>query len=292
MLGSKVAFTLAGTNAVRNSSGKLKELGIRRRAVSNIQKIVKTMKMISAAKYSAAEKGIAAARSYKEAGAGAINALTANEKYEAPEGAHLVIICSSDRGLCGALHTNTTRGAIAVGEQHKEAKYVAVGDKARLALNSSGLADQILFSAKEVGRNMPTFDDAALVAREILNSDFEWASGTVIYNHHKSAMTQVITEQGVASTEGFGNMPGIELYDSVDADTIKSFSEFALASTIYGCMKEGYASEQAARMVAMDGATKNSAEMIEKMGLEYNRMRQAVITTELCEIIAGVASLE
>ena len=71
---------------------------------------------------------------------------------------------------------------------------------------------------------MPTFDDAALVAREILNSDFEWASGTVIYNHHKSAMTQVITEQGVASTEGFGNMPGIELYDSVDADTMQKFS--------------------------------------------------------------------
>merc|ERR1712018_500370 len=100
-------------------------------------------------------------------------------------------------------------------------------------------------------------------------------------------MTQKITAQGVASLEGFQAMPGIELYDSVDGDVMTSFTEFALASTLYGCIKEGYASEQAARMVAMDGATKNAGEMIEKMQLAFNRMRQAVITTELCEIIAG-----
>jgi len=291
MLGSKF-LTIAGTQSVRLSSGKLKELGIRRRAVTNIQKIVKTMKMISAAKYAQAEKGILPARSYKEAGAGAINALSSKEGYKAPEGNHLVIICSSDRGLCGALHTNLGRAGMEVGKQFPGAKYVCVGDKARLVLTAAGLQDDILFSVKEVGRNNPTFGDAALVAREILERDFEWASGTILYNHHKSAMTQVITEQGVSSTAGFEAMPGIELYDSVDADVIQSFTEFALASTLFGCIKEGYASEQAARMVSMDGASKNAGEMIEKMQLQYNRMRQAVITTELCEIIAGVAALE
>merc|ERR1739838_973006 len=81
-------------------------------------------------------------------------------------------------------------------------------------------------------------------------------------------------------------------YDSIDEEVLQSFQEFQLANTMYYAIKENYTSEQGARMVSMDGATKNAGEIIDKMSLQFNRTRQAVITMELTEIISGVAALE
>lgn len=285
-----LAFTLAGTTPARHSSGKLKELGIRIRSVTNIQKITKTMNMISSAKYAKAVKELESARSFGAAGAGAVKTLTADAAPSA--GNHVIIISSSDRGLCGALHTNLCRAAVALAkDKGGKVKFVVLGDKARIALKSMGQEKQILISAKDICRNPPTFADTSAVAEELLNSNFDWQGGTIIYNHHKSAMTQVITELAVSSEAGLAEAEGIDLYDSVDEDVIKNYSEFALATTLYGAVKENYISEQSARMISMDGAAKNAGEMISKMTLSFNRLRQAVITTELCEIIAGMAAL-
>lgn len=288
MLGSKaLSFTLAGTQSVRNSSGKLKELGIRIRSVNNIKKITKTMNMISAAKYAKAAKQLEAIRGFRQAGAGAVTALQKDQPL--PEGDHLIFVCSSDRGLCGALHTNMVRAAVAHAEEiGANAKFVAVGEKARIALRSMKQEENTVLAVADVGRNDPTFADCAAIA-EAAGSD--WKSGVVMYNYHKSAMTQEIEMVPVASIDGLEAAPGISLYDSVDQDVIQNFSEYALAATLYGCLKENYASEQAARMISMDGATKNAGEMIDRMTLQFNRLRQAVITTELCEIIAGMSAL-
>jgi len=288
MLGAKVGMTLAGTQSVRNSSGKLKELGIRIRSVNNIKKITKTMNMISAAKYAKAAKNLPAVRGFREAGAGAVIAL--NEGQEAPSGTHLLIVCSSDRGLCGALHTNMSRAAKAIREEKGEdGKYIVVGEKARIALRSMGETPYVLASVADVGRDEPTFADCAAIAQVALEN--EWNGGSIYFNFHKSAMTQEIESVPVASVAGLASAPAITKYDSVDEDVIQNFSEFALAASLYGCLKENYASEQAARMISMDGATKNAGEMIDKMTLQFNRLRQAVITTELCEIIAGMSAL-
>merc|ERR1711881_817663 len=139
--GMKVA-TLAGQSSVRNSSGRLKELGIRIKSVTNIQKITKTMNMISSAKYAKAAKALPAIRGFREAGAGAVASLT--EKSAAPAGRHLIFVCSSDRGLCGALHTNTARAAIALAEQHKDPKYVVIGEKVRVAFKSMKELDKAI----------------------------------------------------------------------------------------------------------------------------------------------------
>jgi len=287
MLGSKVGMTLAGTQSVRNSSGKLKELGIRIRSVNNIKKITKTMNMISAAKYAKAAKALPAIRGFREAGAGAVTALSDGQ--EAPAGTHLIFVCSSDRGLCGALHTNMSRAAKAVREESADAKYIVIGEKARISLRSMGELEHVIASVADVGRDEPTFADCAEIAQVALAN--EWNGGSIYFNFHKSAMTQEIESVPVASVAGLAAAPGITQYDSVDEDVIQNFSEFALAASLYGCLKENYASEQAARMIAMDGATKNAGEMIDKMTLQFNRLRQAVITTELCEIIAGMSAL-
>jgi F-type H+-transporting ATPase subunit gamma len=288
MLGSKVATTLAGTTSVRHSSGKLKELGIRIKSVNNIKKITKTMNMISAAKYAKAAKELPAIRGFREAGAGAVTAL--NEGAPAQPGTHLIFVCSSDRGLCGALHTNMSRAAKAIREEKGEdGKYVVIGEKARISLRSMGELPNVVASVADVGRTNPTFADCAAIAQVALES--EWNSGVILYNYHKSAMTQEIEGVPVASVAGLEASPAITKYDSVDEDVIQNFSEFALAASLYGCLKENYASEQAARMISMDGATKNAGEMIDRMTLQFNRLRQAVITTELCEIIAGMSAL-
>jgi len=288
MLGSKVATTLAGTTSVRHSSGKLKELGIRIKSVNNIKKITKTMNMISAAKYAKAAKELPAIRGFREAGAGAVTAL--NEGAPPQAGTHLIFVCSSDRGLCGALHTNMSRAAKALREEKGEdGKYVVIGEKARISLRSMGELPHVVASVADVGRTNPTFADCAAIAQVALES--EWNSGVILYNFHKSAMTQEIEGVPVASVAGLEASPSITKYDSVDEDVIQNFSEFALAASLYGCLKENYASEQAARMISMDGATKNAGEMIDRMTLQFNRLRQAVITTELCEIIAGMSAL-
>lgn len=284
-----LTYSLAGTNSVRHSSGKLKELGIRIRSVTNIQKITKTMNMISAAKYAKAVKELDSARSFGAAGAGAASAV---EMDNSTEGKRVLILASSDRGLCGALHSNLARAAAAESRANPgNCKYVVLGDKARITLKSMGEEGDFLITAKEICRNPPTFADTSAVAEELLNSDYEWTNGTIFYNWHKSAMTQEIKEMSVASENGLATANGIEAFDSVDADVLKNYAEFSLACTLYGAVKENFISEQAARMISMDGASKNAGDMIDKMTLTYNRLRQAVITTELCEIIAGMAAL-
>jgi len=281
-------MTLAGTQSVRNSSGKLKELGIRIKSVNNIKKITKTMNMISAAKYAKAAKELPSIRGFREAGAGAVIAL--NKGQEDAAGTHLIVVCSSDRGLCGALHTNMSRACKAIREEKGEdGKYIVIGEKARISLRSMGEQPYVLASVADVGRDQPTFADCAEIAQVALAND--WNGGAIYYNFHKSAMTQEIEGVPIASVEGLAASPAITKYDSVDEDVIQNFSEFALAASLYGCLKENYTSEQAARMISMDGATKNAGEMIDKMTLQFNRLRQAVITTELCEIIAGMSAL-
>jgi len=294
MLGQKaLSFGLAGTQSVRYSSGRLKELGIRIKSVTNIAKITKTMNMISSAKYAKASKQLDSIRGFAAAGAGAVNSLTSQEGYVAPEGKHLIVISSSDRGLCGALHTNIGKAALEVAQEKGAGNYafVAVGEKSVAFLKASKELDNIIIKCSEVGRNDPTFAECAALAQTILENDYDWSSGTMLYNHHKSAMTQIITPVSLASQAGLESSPGLEVYDSVDGSVIQNFVEYSLAATLYGCIKENYTSEQAARMIAMDGATKNANEMIDRMKLQFNRLRQAVITTELCEIIAGMSAL-
>nr|CAB3224514.1 ATP synthase subunit gamma, mitochondrial-like [Phallusia mammillata] len=247
------------------------------------------MKMISAAKFAQAQKAIVPARAY---GVGAMS-LYDKTTVPAEENEKKVFVAiSSDRGLCGALHSNLSRALKAEFEKEtrEDTKIISVGEKSKVFFQTANSKD-LLMEFKEVGRNPPTFVDCAFIADQMLKSGFEFNSGKFFYNYFKSAMSQIIKEQPFYSVEGFSKSPSITVYDSIDEDVVQSYQEFQLANAVFYTLKENYTSEQGARMVSMDGATKNAGEMIDRMSLLYNRTRQAVITTELIEIISGMTAL-
>merc|ERR1711990_893438 len=174
MLASRQTIT-----QVRNSSGKLKELGIRLKSIRNIEKITKTMKMISSAKFAKASKMIGPARAF---GAGA-QAITVGDTADAEKEIYLAI--TSDRGLCGALHTTICREIEAEinASTAAEKKLVTYGDKGRQYFQSKG-TEHMLLEFKEAGRNDPSFEDASFIAQEIQKTGYEFQSGIIKFNHY------------------------------------------------------------------------------------------------------------
>jgi len=271
---------------VRNSSGKLKELGIRLKSIRNIEKITKTMKMISSAKFAKASKTIGPARAF---GAGA-QAITVGDTTDAER--EIYVAVTSDRGLCGALHTTICREIEAEinASTAAEKKLVTYGDKGRQYFQSKG-TEHMLLEFKEAGRNDPSFEDASFIAQEIQSTGYDFQSGIIKFNHYASAMKQIPTNASMHSVASLANAD-LSIYDSVDDQVLSDYANFNMTALIFALIKENYVSEQGARMVSMDGASKNAADMIDKLTLSFNRMRQAVITTELSEIISGMVAIE
>merc|ERR1712018_485968 len=274
----------------------LKAIAIRLKSVKNIQKITQSMKMVSAAKYARAERELKAARPY---GTGAQvfyeQAKVGEEAKGAPAaaGKELYVAMTSDRGLCGGVHSSickTIRSELLQKPNLDNVGIICVGDKSRAQI-SRLFKQNILCVGSDIGRLAPQFGDASKTANAILNAGFEFDSGTLYYNKFRSVVsykTEEIPIYPVNAIEKAGNLP---VYDSIDADVLQSYMEYSLASLIYYCMKEGACSEQSSRMTAMDNSSKNAGEMIDKLTLKYNRTRQAVITGELIEIISGAAAL-
>ncbi|CAL7951673.1 unnamed protein product [Xylocopa violacea] len=271
----------------------LKAISIRLKSVKNIQKITQSMKMVSAAKYNRAERDLKQARPL---GVGA-KAFYEQAEIAAPpeEEKKLVIAITSDRGLCGAVHTGVSRNIrdalLADSKERENTKIVCIGEKSR-AILSRLFANNILFVASEVGRKPPTFNDAAKVAIEIMNSGYTFGSGRIVYNRFKSVVSYSVDQLPLFDKNAVVSAPKLSIYDSLDENVIQSYLEFSLASLLFYSMKEGACSEQSSRMTAMDNASKNAGEMIDKLTLTFNRTRQAVITRELIEIISGAAALD
>lgn len=269
----------------------LKSISLRLKSVKNIQKITQSMKMVSAAKYSRAERELKIARPF---GQGA-SAFYEKAEIQSPEDTSvptLVLAMTSDRGLCGAIHSSVAKSIkndLSTGGEN--VKVVCVGDKSR-ALLQRLYAGNILFAAKEIGRIAPTFADASSVAQAVLDSGYKFDGGKIVFNRFKSVVSYQTTALPLYSPEQIAAAPKVSIYDSIDADVLQSHSEFQLAAQIFYAMKENACSEQSSRMTAMDNASKNAGEMIDKLSLTFNRTRQAVITRELIEIISGAAALD
>jgi len=247
---------------------------------------------VSAAKYARAERELRTARTY---GSGAQDfyakaEITQDEK----KPNHLIIAMTSDRGLCGSVHSNIVR-AIKAEMPLKPAgtnvKMIAVGDKSRTML-SRLYRNEMLMHFVEIGKRPPVFEDAATVAQEILKSGFQFDVGHLYHNIFRSVVAYKTVVMPICNTETVNQGKKLSLYDSVDEDVLTSYREFSIASLVYFAMKESACSEQSQRMSAMDNATKNAGEMIDGLALKYNRQRQAVITNELVEIISGAAALK
>ncbi|RWS01603.1 ATP synthase subunit gamma-like protein [Dinothrombium tinctorium] len=264
---------------------------VRLKSVKNIQKITQSMKMVSAAKYARAERELKTARNYGE-GSQSFYERSELKPDQAKTGT-LVVALTSDRGLCGAIHSSVAkkvRALMATDPNAANIKIVTIGDKAK-AMLSKQFSKNVLLMFNDFGKKPPTFGDAVQVANAIIESGHEFEEGIIIYNRFKSVVSYNTTEIPVFSLDAISKAPKISIYDSLDADVLRSYQEFSLASLIFYAMKENACSEQSSRMTAMDNASKNAGEMIQKLTLAFNRTRQAVITRELIEIISGAAAL-
>uniref|UniRef100_A0A2A4JR83 ATP synthase subunit gamma n=2 Tax=Heliothis virescens TaxID=7102 RepID=A0A2A4JR83_HELVI len=303
---------------------QLKQVSIRLKSIKNIQKITKTMKMVSASKFTKAERDLQAARPFgyaprkfyemsqlvlgkvddedkgkkkkeiKEAVPVPAEQKAVDKEKEKKK-KRIYIAMTSDRGLCGGVHSGVARRIkrdfterAADGANHK---LVCVGDKARLILRRI-YAPNMLINVKDVGRLSPGFADASLLAAVITQAGFNYDIGEIYYNKYFTPVKYELNVIPVFNKAGIENAPNMTAFDDVDEEALECYAEWTLAALLYYALKEGAASEQSARMAAMDNATKNAAEMIKKLTLLFNRTRQAVITRELIEIISGASALK
>jgi F-type H+-transporting ATPase subunit gamma len=271
----------------------LKDIDLKRKSIRNIAKITSSMKMVSAAKFARAEKALKAARCLGPA-SNAILVKNEISTTETPEENTLYITATSDRGLCGGIHSGIGRYLRPkFAEEQGEYKIATIGDKTR-GLFQRNYGDQFLTGASEVGRLPVQFGESAFIAGEIINSGYDYTNLSITYNHFKNAASYTATQRPVISYNQAAKAQEAQLsvYDDVGEDNLRAFCEFNLASNIHYALIENASSEQSARMTAMENATKNANEMEDKLNILFNRSRQAVITTELIEIISGASAME
>lgn len=274
-------MTLAPSSA--RGMATLKDIEMRLKSVKNIRKITSSMKMVSAAKFTRAEKALIPARVY----AAGTHSLYEKNDFTSESEDKMTIAISSDRGLCGAVHSGIGRNLKARPEPMKKA--VIVGDKVKLIMQKT-MADSFLSTFNNVGRKPSSFSDALDIAEEVLTHEFDQAE--LIYNSFKNVVSYKIMSKNIPSLATLEGTDAIFTYDEVDSEVLRCYQEFTLASMVHCALKEQEASEQSARMNSMENATRNAGEMIDKLTLLFNRTRQAVITRELIEIISGANALD
>jgi len=282
----------------------LKSIRKRINSVRNTRQITKAMKMVAAAKLRRAQENVLAARPYAEklaevlqrlAGSGghAGHPLLGKEKTEKV----LLIVVSSDRGLCGGFNANICKAAESFIRENRsryaEISLMTIGRKGH----------EYLRHRATVRKNYPnilstlSYQTAALIAKELIDgyTTDEYDAVYLLYNAFKSVLTQTITTAQLlpvqppeVSEEEF--LPEA-IYEPSREELFTELFPKNVEVQLFHAMLESVASEHGARMTAMDSATKNASEMIDKLTLQYNRARQAAITTELVEIISGAQSV-
>ena len=289
----------------------LKDLRSRIASVKATQKITKAMQMVAAAKLRRAQMAAEAARPYAErmsavlanvaggvaSGAGAPPLLAGSGK----DDVHLLVVFTAERGLCGAFNSSIARLArdkaqslMAAG---KTVKIICVGKKGYDLLKRQ-FSRQIIDTIELRGVRTLGFDNAEPIAKRIISmfDAGEFDVATIFFSRFRSVIAQIPTAQQVipaeipAQTATGGSQASYE-YEPGEAEILQTLLPRNIAVQVFRALLENAASEQGARMSAMDNATRNAGEMIKKQTMQYNRTRQAMITKELIEIISGAEAL-
>jgi len=225
----------------------------------------------------------------------------ANTPSDKPTPNKLFVVVSSDKGLCGGIHSSVskaTRKAIAghpesllpAGtEVNADSPVAVIGDKSKAQLVRQ-IAPNYAITFNQIGRDIPSFADAAGVADLIIKSGVKFDSIVLVYNRFISQLSYEASIMEVKGEEALKESASFNAYENED-DATKDLVEFSLANAIYAALVEGHACEQSARRNAMDSASKNASDMISRLTMQYNRGRQAAITNELVDIITGASAL-
>jgi F-type H+-transporting ATPase subunit gamma len=287
----------------------LKDLKNRIGSVKSTQKITSAMKMVAAAKLRKAQEQALASRPYtslmdkvvtkiaSKTSGNTIDLLTG----KADNKSHLIVVFSADRGLCGGFNGSMTRAVRAeikkLEEDGSKAKLLVVGKKSADALNRE--FGHLFVERIDGNSAKPNYTDAEIIAKKIITlfENNEFGVCKVIFNKFVSAITQEVTFKSLipaeiqkTETDEVGSSSIYE-FEPSEEEILNDLLPRNLATQLFSSQMESTASELAARMTAMDNATRNAGDMIDNLTLQYNRTRQAVITKELIEIISGAEAL-
>jgi F-type H+-transporting ATPase subunit gamma len=289
----------------------LKDLKNRINSVKSTRKITSAMKMVAAAKLRRAQDAAEAARPYAERMDAVLSNLAraAKGSQTAPmllrgtgaEQVHLLIVATAERGLCGGFNSSIVKLAkLAIAKligEGKTVKVLTVGKKGREQLRRE-YSDHFIGHVDHGGVKRLGYGNAIAVAQDVLArfDAGEFDVATLFYSEFKSVMTQIPTEQrlipaAVGDDAGDGAAINYE-YEPDEDEILADLLPNNLAVQIFRGLLENAASEQGARMSAMDNATRNAGDMIDRLTIQYNRSRQAAITNELIEIISGAEALK
>jgi F-type H+-transporting ATPase subunit gamma len=288
----------------------LDDLKKRIASVKSTQKITKAMKMVAAAKLRRAQESAEKGRPYSEKMNNIILNLSSgiSDKENAPkllsgsgnDKVHLCVVMTSDRGLCGGFNSNIIKKAKSyfakLVDEGKDLKIITVGSKGNDQLKRA-YGDKIIANISFKESKHANYFDAEKVGKMVIEKfeAEEFDVCTIFYNQFKNVITQIPQEQQIIplNVENSEEEKSEDSYEfEPDEDEILSnLLPKNISTQIFKAMLENSASEQGSRMSAMDNATRNAGEMVDKLTIEYNRSRQAAITKELIEIISGAESL-
>ena len=288
----------------------LDDLKKRIASVKSTQKITKAMKMVAAAKLRRAQESAEKGRPYSEKMNNVILNLSSgiSDKENAPkllsgsgnDKVHLCVVMTSDRGLCGGFNSNIIKKAKSyfakLSEEGKELKIITVGSKGNDQLKRA-YGDKIIANISFKESKHANYFDAEKVGKMVIEKfeSEEFDVCTIFYNQFKNVITQIPQAQqiiplNVENSEEDKSEDSYEFEPDED-EILSNLLPKNISTQIFKAMLENSASEQGSRMSAMDNATRNAGEMVDKLTIEYNRSRQAAITKELIEIISGAESL-
>jgi F-type H+-transporting ATPase subunit gamma len=291
-------------------------LDIRRRikSVKNTQQITKAMKMVSAAKLRRAQERVVTARPFANKMSEVLGELAnrTDEDFHHPlldqrgDQRYLLVLITADKGLCGAFNTNLTKAAQAFMRENadKSVEIMAIGRKGRDFFRNR----RATITGEYIGltgKGRVEFSEALEVARDVIKTyteDTGIDKVFLVYNEFKSVLSQrVVLEQLLPVSRAKEEDPEAKsqqpvnlvdyIYEQPPEEMFRYLLPRLIETQIFRALLESIASEQGARMTAMDSASKNAAELIESLTLNMNRVRQAAITNEIIEVVSGAAAL-
>ena len=289
----------------------LDDLKKRISSVKSTQKITKAMKMVAAAKLRRAQESAEKGRPFSEKMNNIIlnlsNSVTDKENASkflvgtGKENTHLCVVITADKGLCGGFNTNIARKAKSYFEKIlKEGKTLKIftvgskGDEQLKRIYGSYIVEKINFK----GLNKISYNEAEKVGNIIIKmfNESKFDICKIFYNQFKNVMTQIPQEQQIIPIESNSNNEkkiedNFYEFEPEEDEILNNLLPRNISTQIFKAFLENGASEQGSRMTAMDSATRNAGELVDKLTITYNRSRQAVITKELIEIISGAESL-
>ncbi|ETX14854.1 F0F1 ATP synthase subunit gamma [Roseivivax halodurans JCM 10272] len=293
----------------------LKDLKTRISSVKSTRKITKAMQMVAAAKLRRAQEAAEMARPYAERFNAVMASLASSvgESDTAPrllrgtgsDQTQLLVVMTAERGLCGGFNANIAKlakqHATRLLQQGKTVKILTVGKKGRDALRRDW-SDHFVGHVDLSDVKRLSYPDAQRIAQDVLErfDDEEFDVATIFYSIFHNVVSQEPTAKQIVPAqyeqEETSEESGVEAdtpydYEPSEEEILRDLLPRGVATQIFSALLENAASEQGARMSAMDNATRNAGEMIDNLTIEYNRTRQAVITNELIEIISGAEAL-